>query len=123
MLYGNLTADPESITTKTGRKMMSFSVATNTRWKNKEGDMVAKADFHKIVVFGKLADIVGDRLHKGMPVLLVGKLRNRTYEAQDGSKRYSTEVVMDDFNFMPSKKTKEAEEETEEEPVEEVVAA
>ncbi|MBP9718334.1 single-stranded DNA-binding protein [Candidatus Gracilibacteria bacterium] len=100
MLYGNLTADPEQVTTKTGRSMRHFSVATNARWKDKEGKVLGSTDFHRVVAFGKLADVVGEKLKKGMPILLLGKLRNRSYETTDGAKRYVTEVIMDDFNFL-----------------------
>ncbi len=109
MLYGNLTSDPEPIPTKTGRAMVTFSLATNRDWKNREGTMVSETDFHKIVAFGKLGEIVGNYLKKGRPVIVSGRLSNRSYQTKEGAKRYVTEVVMDDFNFLPSgKKAKEA---------------
>lgn len=101
MLYGNLTADPEMIPTKKGGNFSTFSVATNNNWKNKDGELVSTTDFHKIVAFGKLGEITGAHLHKGSPILVSGRLRNRSYVSKEGSKRYVTEVILEDFNFMP----------------------
>lgn len=107
MLYGNLASDPEVKPTKTGRPLTTFSVATNEGWTNKDGEKVSHTDFHRIVAFGKLAEITGRYLKKGRPVIVSGRLKNSSYKAQDGSKRFSTEVVLQDFNFMPSGKRKE----------------
>lgn len=107
MLYGNLTSDPEVIPTKTGGSFTTFSLATNLGWKNKEGEQVTKTDFHKIVAFRKLGEIVGKYLKRGCPVLVSGRLNNRSYVAKDGNKRYVTEVVMDDFHFMQRAKKEE----------------
>lgn len=107
MLLGNLTADPENIPTKTGRPMITFSIATNRDWKNKDGQVVSGTDFHKIVAFGKLGEVVGTYLKKGHPVLVSGRLSNRSYTNKEGEKRYITEVVLSDFNFMTSGKNKE----------------
>lgn len=106
MLYGNLTADPQLIPTKTGRTMAAFSVAVNRGWKNKSGESVTETDFHKIVAFGKLGEIVSTYLKKGRAVLACGRLHNRSYLAKDGAKRYVTEVILDDFNFLPGGKKK-----------------
>lgn len=110
MLYGNLTSDPEVKPTKTGRSLTTFSLATNRDWKNKEGELISETDFHKVVAFGKLAEIVGTYLKKGRPVLVCGRLRNRSYiSSKDGGKRYVTEVVLDDFNFLSSGRRKKPE--------------
>ena len=106
MLYGNLTSDPEIKQTKTGGSFTTFSLATNRDWKNKEGVMVSETNFHKIVAFGHLGEIVGKYLKKGRPVLVSGRLSNRSYLAKDGAKRYVTEIVLDDFNFLSSGKKK-----------------
>lgn len=104
MLYGNLTADPEVRVAKNGRPFSTFSIATNGGWKNKDGERVAQTDFHKIIAFGKLGEITGTYLKKGRPVLVSGRLSNRSYETDKGEKRYITEVVMDDFNFLSGTK-------------------
>ena len=102
MLYGNLTSDPTLKTGKNGRAVTTFSLATNRDWKNKEGQVVAETDFHKIVAFGKLGEIVGTFLKKGRPVLVCGHLSNHAFVTKEGAKRYVTEVILDDFNFLPS---------------------
>lgn len=111
MLCGNLTSDPEVIPTKNGSSFTTFSLATNRDWKDKEGNVVSHTDFHKVVAFKKLGEIVGTYLKKGYPVLVSGRLSNRSYVAKDGNKRYVTEVILDDFNFMSGKKRVESEEE------------
>lgn len=109
MLHGRLTSDPEIRPAKNGgSNVVTFSLATNRDWKNKEGEVISHTDFHRVVAFGKLGDIVGQYLKKGLPVLISGRLSNRSYIAADGGKRYITEVVMDDFNFLS--KAKKAEE-------------
>ncbi|MBI2453760.1 single-stranded DNA-binding protein, partial [Candidatus Peregrinibacteria bacterium] len=104
--------------------------ATNRDWKNKNGQMVSETNFHRLVAFGKLGEIVGKYLKKGRPVLVSGRLNNRSYVAKDGGKRYVTEVVLDDFNFLSSGKKKAADdnaaldaENVEYEEVKEAVAA
>lgn len=109
MLYGNLTSDPEIKQTKIGGAFTTFSLATNRDWKNKEGVVVSETNFHKIVAFGHLGEIVGKYLKKGRPVLVSGRLNNRSYLAKDGAKRYITEIVLDDFNFLSSGKKKSEE--------------
>lgn len=128
MLYGNLTSDPEVRAAKSGGSFTTFAIATNSDWKNKEGAVVSETNYHKIVAFGKLGEIVGTYLKKGRPVLVCGRLNNRSYETKEGSKRYVTEVVLDDFNFLPSgrkaaAKKSSAEVQTELDEMEEAVAA
>ena len=107
MLHGRLTSDPEVKASQKGQTITVFSVATNRDWKNKDGEVISHTDFHRVVAFGKLGDIVGKYLKKGLPVLLSGRLSNRSYMAADGGKRYITEVVMDDFNFLSRAKKAE----------------
>lgn len=115
LLVGNLTADPQIIPTKTGTSMSTFSVAVNRGWKNKDGEKVSETDFHKVVAFGKLGEITGTYLKKGRKVLVSGRLKNGSYTAKDGSKRYTTEVIMDDFNFLSSSPKKEVQAEAQSE--------
>lgn len=123
MLLGNLTADPENIATKTGRPMVAFSIATNRDWKNKEGQVVSGTDFHKIVAFGKLGEVVGTYLKKGQPVLVSGRLSNRSYTNREGAKRYVTEVVLNDFNFLTSGKNQKGAREQKETETSDLVSA
>lgn len=100
MLHGRLTADPEVKPAKNGRTVTTFSVATNRNWKNKQGELVSETNFHRVVAFGKLAEITGEYLRKGRPVLVSGRLNNSSYVSKEGTKKYKTEVVLEDFNFL-----------------------
>ena len=96
IVLGNLTKDPELRYTPNGQAVTSFSVATNRRWVNKESNQPQEAtEFHNVVAWGKLAEICGQILYKGRKALIVGRLQTRSWEGQDGVKRYSTEIVAD----------------------------
>lgn len=127
MLHGNLTSDPEVIPTKTGKPLTTFSVAVDRDWKTSGGEKISETSFHKIVAFGKLGEIAGTYLKKGRPVLVCGRLNNRSYITKEGSKRYVTEIVMEDFNFLSrgkkSAKPKEEIKEVESEETGELVEA
>lgn len=91
-LVGHLGNDPEMITLTNGSKLAKFSIATNDVYKNAQGERVTDTQWHNIVAWGKLAEIVENFLVKGKEVMLEGKLVSRSYEAQDGKRRYVTEV-------------------------------
>lgn len=95
IILGNLTKDPELRTTPNGQNVTSFSVATNRRWTNQAGEPQEQTEFHNIVAWGKLAEICSQILYKGRKALIVGRLQTRSWEGQDGIKRYSTEIVAD----------------------------
>lgn len=96
IILGNLTKDPELRYTPNGQAVTSFSVATNRRWTNKEDGQTQEAtEFHNVVAWGKLAEICGQILYKGRKALIVGRLQTRSWEGQDGHKRYTTEIVAD----------------------------
>lgn len=98
ILAGRLTKDPEVRYTQTGVAVASFTLAVNRRFSKEK-----VADFIPIVVWDKIAEIVGNNLVKGSQVLIEGRIQIRSYEAQDGSKRYVTEVIANDVEFMGSK--------------------
>lgn len=98
-ILGNVTRDIELRSTPSGQSVTSFGVATNRRYKNRDGEFVEDVQFHEVVVWGKLAEIVSQILRKGSKVYVEGRLQTRTWEAQDGSRRKSTEIVME--NFVP----------------------
>jgi single-strand DNA-binding protein len=100
MLIGNLTRDPEIRTTNTGQNVASFSVATNRVWTDGAGQKQNKAEFHRIIAWGRLAEICGQLLHKGTKVYVEGRLQTREWVAQDGNKRYQTEVVADTMQVL-----------------------
>lgn len=95
IILGNLTRDPELRSTASGQSVVSFSVATNRRWTNKDGQQQEEAEFHNIVAWGKLAEICAQILYKGRKVLVSGRLQTRNWEGQDGVKRFTTEIVAD----------------------------
>ena len=92
-LIGNITQDIELKQTPNGQNVCSFSLATNRSWTDGSGVRQEVAEFHSIVLWGKLAEIAGQYLHKGKKVYIEGRLQTRNWEAQDGSKRYKTEIV------------------------------
>ena len=97
-LIGNLTRDPEVRTTNSGVSVCTFTLAINRRFANQQG--VREADFINIVTWRQLADLCGRYLAKGRKCAVVGSIQTRTYDAQDGSKRYITEVVADEVEFL-----------------------
>jgi len=100
ILLGRLTRDPEMKNTTTGKAVTRFSLAVDRRFKNKEGQK--DADFFNIVVWGKQAEFAAQYLTKGSQISLSGRLETRSYEAQDGQRRYVTEVIADEINFVSS---------------------
>lgn len=99
-LIGNLTKDPELRQTPNGSSVCSFTVATNLTWKDANGQKQDKAEFHNIVTWGKLAEICNQYLQKGKKVYLEGRLQTRDWEAEDGSKRYKTEIVAENMIML-----------------------
>jgi single-strand DNA-binding protein len=98
MIYGNLTRDPEKRALPSGQSVASFAVATNRTYTDKDGKKQEQTEYHDVVVFGKLADVMGQWLKKGRPVYIEGRLQTRSWD-QDGVKRYRTEIVADTFQF------------------------
>lgn len=103
IISGRLTRDPEVRYTQSGKSVASFTVAANRRFS--KSDQQNTADFIPVVAWEKLADIVSTYTQKGSQVLVEGRLQVRNYEAQDGSKRYVTEIVAQEVEFMGAKKT------------------
>lgn len=93
-LIGNLGQDPEVRYMPNGNAVANLSLATSEKWKDKEGQKQERTEWHRVSVFGKLAEIIQKYCHKGDTLYLEGKLRTRSYE-KDGIKRYTTEVIID----------------------------
>lgn len=100
-LIGNLTRDPETRTTASGTSVCTFSLAVDRRFKTQDGEKVT--DYFNIVAWRQLADLCGRYTSKGNKVAIVGELQNRSYEARDGTKRYTTEIVADEIQFLTPK--------------------
>ena len=93
ILIGNLGADPEIKSLPSGGKVANFNIATSEQWTNKEGNKEERTEWHRIVAFGKLAEICGEYLSKGRKVYIEGRVQTRSWEDRDGNKRYTTEIV------------------------------
>jgi single-strand DNA-binding protein len=101
LIYGNLTRDPEMRSLPSGKPVTSFSIATNRVWKDQEGNKQEAADFHNVVVFGRQAETVSQYLKKGSGAFVEGRIQTRSWDAEDGTKRYRTEIVADRVQFGP----------------------
>lgn len=100
-IIGNLTNDPELRSLPSGQPVTSFGLATNRIWKNKEGQKQQDTQFHNIVLFGRLAEIANQYLNKGSLVFIEGRIQYRSWEGQDGQKKYRTEIVGESMQLGP----------------------
>jgi single-strand DNA-binding protein len=100
MIIGRLTRDPEIRTTGTGTNVASFSVATGFTWTDQSGQKKEQTEFHNVVAWRKLGEIVGQYLKKGSQVYIEGRLQTRSWEGQDGKKNYRTEIVADNMIML-----------------------
>lgn len=104
LIIGNLTRDPEVRTTPAGQTVTSFSVATSRKWTDKkDGQQKEQTEFHNIVAWRKLAEIVGQYLKKGSKVYVEGYLQTRSWDDQQGVKKYRTEIVADNLIMLDKK--------------------
>ena len=103
MLIGNLTRDPELKYTPSGAGVCTFGVATNRNWTTDTGEKKEDVEFHNIVAWNKLAEICAQLLKKGRKVYVEGRLSTRTWQAQDGSQKNRTEVVITDMVILDKK--------------------
>ncbi len=99
-LIGNLGQEPEIITLESGKKLAKFSIATNDYYYNKQGDKITDTQWHNIVAWGKTADIIENYVNKGQEIAIEGKLTSRSYEDNEGKKRYITEVVCNELLML-----------------------
>jgi len=98
-LIGNLGKDPELKYTNSGVAVATFSLATSDSWKDQEGNMQERTEWHNIVAWRKLAEICGQYLKKGSQVYIEGKIQTRSYE-KDGVKKYMTEIIADQLLML-----------------------
>jgi single-strand DNA-binding protein len=103
-IIGNMTKDPEMRFTPNGQAVANFSVATNRKWKGRDGAADGEdTQYHDVVIWGKQAEAVVPMLKKGGPVFVEGRIETRSWEGQDGVKRYKTEIVADNVIVLGSK--------------------
>ncbi len=100
ILIGNLGRDPELRYTKDGRGVANFTLATNERWRDKDGNNQERTEWHRVVVWGKDAENCAQYLQKGRSVYVEGRLQTREWEDRDGNKRQTTEVVAQAVRFL-----------------------
>ncbi|WP_422450203.1 MULTISPECIES: single-stranded DNA-binding protein [unclassified Endozoicomonas] len=99
ILIGNLGNDPDVRFTPNGSAVANLSLATSESWKDRNtGQQQEKTEWHRVVIFGKLAEIAQQYLRKGSKVYIEGKLQTRKWQGQDGQDRYTTEIVVDGFS-------------------------
>ena len=104
MLIGRLGADPEVRYMPSGGAVTTLSLATSRRWKDKQtGERREETEWHRVVLFNRLAEIAGEYLKKGSQAYIEGHIRTRKWQAQDGQDRYATEIVADTMNMLDSR--------------------
>jgi len=102
-IIGNLGSDPELRSTPGGNSVCNFSIATNESWVDKAGTKHDETEWHRIVVWGKMAETCAKFLSKGRQVFVEGKLKTRSWEDKEGRKCYTTEIVARNVQFLGSK--------------------
>ncbi len=103
ILVGNLGADPEVRYTPQGTAVANFNLATNESYKNRDGELVEKTEWHRIVAWDRLAEICGEYLKKGSQVYIEGSLQTRSYEDKDGVTKYTTEIKAREMQILGSR--------------------
>ena len=100
ILLGNLGRDPETRYTTGGDAVTNLNVATNEQWKDKNGEKQERTEWHRVVLFGRQAEVAGEYLKKGRSVYIEGRLQTRKYTDKDGVEKYSTEIVADRMQLV-----------------------
>ncbi|MCO4794206.1 MAG: single-stranded DNA-binding protein [Bacteriovoracaceae bacterium] len=100
MILGRLGQDPELKYTPSGAAVCNFSLATSESWTDKSGQKQERTEWHRIVVWGKLGELCNQYLSKGRQAFVEGTLQTRSWEAKDGSKRYTTEISAKNVQFI-----------------------
>lgn len=104
ILIGRLGKDPDIRYTPDGTMVTSFSLATVETYKDKNGDKVQKTEWHRIVAWGKKAEVCGEYLKKGSQVFIEGKIETKSYEDKEGVRRYQTQIIAGNIEFLSSRK-------------------
>jgi single-strand DNA-binding protein len=103
-LIGNLGRDPEVRYTPNGTAVCSISVATTNSWNDKRsGDRVEQTEWHRVIFYGRLAEVVGEHMKKGRSMFVEGRLRTRQWTDRDGVTRYATEIVASEMQMLGTK--------------------
>lgn len=100
ILLGNLGRDPETRYTTGGDAVTNLNIATSEQWKDKSGEKQERTEWHRVVLFGRQAEVAGEYLKKGRSVYIEGRLQTRKYTDKDGVEKYSTEIVADRMQLI-----------------------
>ena len=100
IIVGNLGQDPEARFTPQGTAVTNLSIATNESWKNQEGQIQDRTEWHRVVLYGKMAETAGEYMRKGSMVYVEGRLRTKEWEDQNQNKRKTTEIMCDNFTML-----------------------
>jgi single-strand DNA-binding protein len=101
IVVGNLGADPDTRYMPSGGAVTNLSIATSESWKDKQsGEQKERTEWHKVAMFGRLAEIAAEYLRKGSQVYIEGKLRTRKWQDRDGNDRYTTEIIADEMQML-----------------------
>lgn len=104
ILIGNLGADPETRYTANGTAVTNIRVATSDTWRDKQsGEMQERTEWHRVVMFARLAEVAAEYLRKGSKVYIEGRIQTRKWQGQDGQDRYTTEIVANEMQMLDSK--------------------
>jgi single-strand DNA-binding protein len=103
LLIGRLGADPEVRYTPDGTMVVNFRLATDLQWKDKNGEKIQRTEWHRIVAYGKLAEICSNYLSKGKLIFIEGRIQTRSWEDKDGVKRSTTEIVASNMQMLDPK--------------------
>ncbi len=108
ILIGHLGKDPELKYLANGRAVATFSLATNENWTDKSGQKQTKTTWHNLVAWGKQAEVINEYCRKGKQLYIEGRIENRSWDKDDGSKGYISEVVVQNFQFLGSRDDSQA---------------
>lgn len=104
ILIGNLGADPEVRQTPNGNAVSNITMATSSAWRDKQsGEMQERTEWHRIIFFNRLAEIVGEYLHKGSKIYIEGSLKTRKWQDKSGNDRYTTEIIANEMQILDSR--------------------
>lgn len=109
ILVGRVGVNPELKNLDAGNKVTNFTMATSEYYKDKSGNKQEKTEWHNVVAWGSLAEIVAKNVTKGTQLYVEGKIQNRSYEDKDGVKKYTSEIVAENIRFLGSKKNEDGE--------------
>ena len=112
IIIGNLTRDPEMKETQGGQKITSFGIATNREWTTTNSERKKSTEFHEVVAWSKLGEICAQYLKKGKLVYIEGYLKTRSWESEEGDKRFKTEIVAEDMVILSKRSGADSDEDS-----------